>query len=312
MKRTVNFVVPKIVSSVETSEISFEDALQCVVNLPKSKSKKTFTVKTFGHSIENCKEGYVITEQNKDLPPKRNRTTGELTSLGLDLINESLAYANVFLYNSNMNVLLYEVNGNGCYLDDLGDIITDVWNADTNHQVKIIEMNFVDVITAAEYQKMASMNYFKEFHVVVTCPSEIKREYSATKRSSYSNIKSCINQAASYNSDILDMKFSAFGKKVTPSGLSNKRLRQLANGFRFLLEGNQRKNVKKLTIKGYATDSEDSRSIQTIDLIANVVKGKFDLPDVILNDNLQEVDRKQGIEQLYNEKLPMLTQIFQR
>lgn len=95
-------------------------------------------------------------------------------------------------------------------------------------------------------------------------------------------------------------------------GLSSKKVHQLVKGFQFLLQGNQRKNVKKLIIKGYATDNENSRSIQTIDLIANVIKGKFDIPDVLLNNNLQESDRKRGIEQLYNEKLPLLTQIFQR
>lgn len=213
MKRTVNFVSPKIESSCETFPISFEDTLQCVVNLLCQNPKKTYTVKTFDGSLEGCKEGYVITEQNKDLPPKRNRSTGEFDSLGLDLDNETLAYANVYLYNSNMNVLLYEMNGNGCYLDDLGEMIMNVWNADANHQVKIIELHFVDVITAAEYKKMTSMNYFKEFHVIVTCPSEIKRECDSLQRSSYSNIRSCIDQAASSNSDTLDMKLTTFGKK---------------------------------------------------------------------------------------------------
>ena len=70
---------------------------------------------------------------------------------------------------------------------------------------------------------------------------------------------------------------------------------------RTLLRGRMKGNVEKVRIKGYSSDPEDSSSIQTIDLVADVFKPYFRLTSNSLNSNLQEVERRQELRNAYQD-----------
>lgn len=75
---------------------------------------------------------FVETTQDSDLPPVKNKQSKELTALDIDSNEEGLAFANILLYDERLNVLVYEINRNGCYLGKLKEWIERRWNETAN------------------------------------------------------------------------------------------------------------------------------------------------------------------------------------
>lgn len=253
--------------------------------------------------------GIVMTGQNKDLPPKRNNRTGEFSQLNLDVNREKLSFGNIFLYDSRINILFYELNMNGCYLDKLAENIQTYWNSQYDDK---IELSFVPVSRKGEYQRLMKMGYYKEFYVELTNPTEILQDYKDNTSSLFSMAKSYISKGMKNRSDVFVLKFATFGKQVNKIGLSAKSILDLAKSFGFLLAGEQRKNVKKLQVKGYFTDPNEPQTLQPINLVSDVFTIYIKLTVHTLPSNLQETERKEEIEKLYQKHLPELNYIFNR
>lgn len=114
------------------------------------------------------------------------------------------------------------------------------------------------------------------------------------------------------NSDVFILKFATFGKKVNKLGLSYKAILELAKSFGCLLAGEQRKNVKRLQVKGYFTDPNEPQTLQPINLVSDIFNIHIKLTTQTLHSNLQEMERKEEIEKLYLKHLPELNYIFAR
>lgn len=59
-----------------------------------------------------------------------------MSSLDINVEDEGFAYANAFLYDTQRNVLLYEINKNGCYLNLLKEYFYNTWNSTSDPTVK--------------------------------------------------------------------------------------------------------------------------------------------------------------------------------
>lgn len=290
-------------------DVTFEKILNIVNGKKFQNEFKDHEIKLMPTTLSNCLVGIVMTGQNKDLPPKRNNRTGEFSQLNLDVNREKLSFGNIFLYDSRINILFYELNMNGCYLDKLAENIQTYWNSQYDDK---IELSFVPVSRKGEYQRLMKMGYYKEFYVELTNPTEILQDYKDNTSSLFSMAKSYISKGMKNRSDVFVLKFATFGKQVNKIGLSAKSILDLAKSFGFLLAGEQRKNVKKLQVKGYFTDPNEPQTLQPINLVSDVFTIYIKLTVHTLPSNLQETERKEEIEKLYQKHLPELNYIFNR
>lgn len=303
-KKFVEVLTPRVkcLSQVE-SEITFSDILSYMSGRTVYYSDKEYIVKTYGSdNLENCLEGIIVTCQNKDIPPKRNNQTGEFSALPVDIDHEKLSFGNAFMYDKRMNVLFYERNKNGCFIDTLAKFIIQMWNQDEEEHKDIkIELDFIAILRKGEYERALNMGYYKEFIAEFTNPKAILEEMADENSSLYGISKRCATEAVKAKSDRFEIKMSTFGKQLNEDGLSIRTIKGHLRSVRTLLEGRMKCNVVKVRIKGYSSDPEESSSIQTIDLVADVFKPYFCLTSNSLNSNLQELERRQELRKVYQD-----------
>lgn len=303
-KKFVEVLTPRVkcLSQVE-SEITFSDILSYMSGRTVYYNDKEYIVKTYGSdNLENCLEGIIVTCQNKDIPPKRNNQTGEFSALPVDIDYEKLSFGNAFMYDKRMNVLFYERNKNGCFIDTLAKFIIQMWNQDEEEHEDIkIELDFIAILRKGEYERALNMGYYKEFIAEFTNPKAILEEMADENSSLYGISKRCATEAVKAKSDRFEIKMSTFGKQLNEDGLSIRTIKGHLRSVRTLLEGRMKCNVEKVRIKGYSSDPEESSSIQTIDLVADVFKPYFRLTSNSLNSNLQELERRQELRKVYQD-----------
>lgn len=305
--KRVEVITPRI--KYFENKVTFEQILSTINGIKFQNEFKEHEIRLISSELPNCSVGIVMTGQNKDLPPKRNNQTGKFSQLNLDINREKLSYGNVFLFDSRLNVLFYELNINGCYLDKLADCIQGYWNS--NHEDKI-ELTFLAVSRKGEYQRMMKMGYFKEFYVELTNPTEILQDYKDSTSTLFSTAKRYISNSMKNNSDIFILKYATHGKRINKQGLSSKEILNLVKSFSFLLTGEQRKNVRKLQVKGYFEDPNEPQTLQPINLVTDVFTIYIKLTVQTLHSDLQEAERKDEIEKLYQKHLEELNYIFSR
>lgn len=291
-KKYVEVLTPRVKCfSQNDSEITFSDILSYMSGKTVYYNEKEYIVRTYGSdNLENCIEGIVVTGQNKDIPPKRNDQTGEFSALSVDIDHEKLSFGNAFLYDKELNILFYERNKNGCFIDTLAKFFTQIWNQnEEEHEDIKIELDFNAILRKGEYERAIKMGYYKEFIAEFTCPKAILEELEYDKSSLYGISKKCATEAVKAKSDRFEIKISTFGKQVNKDGLSIRTIKEYLRSVRTLLKGRMKSNVEKVRIKGYSSDPEDSSSIQTIDLVADVFKPYFRLTSNSLNNPLAEL-----------------------
>lgn len=302
-KKFIEVLTPRIKClSQGNGEVTFADVLSYMTSKTVYYSDKEYIVKVYSCCLENCLEGIIVTGQNKDIPPKRNDHTGEFSALPVDITHEKLSFGNAFLYDKKLNVLFYERNKNGCFIDTLAKFFTHVWNQDEEEHKDIkIELDFIAILRKGEYERALKMGYYKEFIAEFTNPKEILEEMADDNSSLYGISKRCATEAVRAKSDRFEIKISTFGKQLNKDGLSFKTIKDYLKSVRFLLEGRMKCNVETVRIKGYSSDPEESSSIQTIDLVADVFKPYFRLTSNSLNSDLQETERRQELRKVYQD-----------
>lgn len=303
-KKYVEVLTPRVrCLSQNDSEITFSDILSYMNSKTVYYSDKEYIVKTYGSgNPENCQEGIIVTGQNKDIPPKRNNQTGEFSALPVDIVHEKLYFGNAFLYDKRLNVLFYERNKNGCFIDTLAKFIMQLWNQnEREHEDIKIELDFIAILRKGEYARALRMGYYKEFIAEFTNPKEILEEMADDNSSLYGISKRCATEAVKAKSDRFEIKMSTFGKQVNKDGLSLRTIKEHLKSVRTLLKGRMKCNVEKVRIKGYSSDPEESSSMQTIDLVADVFKPYFRLTSNSLNCDLQEAERRHELRKVYQD-----------
>lgn len=302
-------VIAPCIKYLGDTEIMFDSILTNVNGKKGADSYKDYQLKLLNTTLENCIIGIINTGQNKNLPPKKEKSTGQLSKIGIDIDRENLCYGNILLYDKNLNVLFYEVNMNGCSVDNLCDYFVKEWNKTQDEKIQI---SFNSVSRKGEYERMLRMTYYKEFNAEFANPQEILEAYKDDNSSQFSLAKRYLSDGVKNNSDKFVIKFSTLGKKNNKTGLTRTSLMKLVNSVRYLFIGEQKKNVLALTVKGYFTDPDISSSIQPINLIADTFNIFIKLTDKVLQEDIQETERKTEIEKLYIKHLPELKIIFKR
>jgi hypothetical protein len=289
--------------------VKFEDVLTFMNGKKHNDEFKEYEIKLLNTTLENCIVGIVITKQKKNLPPKINIETGETNPL-VFTEKEKLGFGNIFLYNKELSVFFYEVNINGCYSDKLIDFILQEWTSN-DENIKF-DLSFRVVSRKGEYQRLLDMKHYTEIFVELTQPTEILEDYKDDNSTLFSIIKRYLKDAVKTNSDTMTIKLSAFGKRVNKQGLDRNGALKFIDSARLLLFGTQKKNVKKLTVKGYFTDPDEADTIKPVNLVTDTFNIFIKLRVVTLLTNLQETEKKEEIEKLYIKHLPELKYILNR
>ena len=308
-KKRIEVVSPHI-ECYDCNRVSFIDIINLSNRYKYQTEFKDYEMNLLSTDLQNCSVGIVITGQNKNLPPKRDNITGEFSTLNLNVQKEKLSFGNIFLYDSSLNILFYELNSDGCYLDKLSEYLEDYWNHKNEHNKIKLSLNTVS--RKGEYQRLLKMGYYKEIYVELTNPTVILQDYKDVNDSLFSVAKHYIKNGVKSNSDTLVFKYSTNGKKLNKIGLSAKTTIDIVKSFLFLLKGEQRKNVKALKVKGYFTDPEEPKAMQPVNLVTDVFTIYIKLSSKTLQSDLQETERKSEIEKLYNKYLAELKYIFKR
>lgn len=306
-KKYVEVLTPRVKClSQNDSEITFSDILSYMTSKTVHYSDKEYIVRAYSSdNPENCQEGIIVTGQNKDIPPKRNNQTGKFSALPVDIAHEKLSFGNAFLYDKELNVLFYERNKNGCFIDTLAKFIKQIWNQDKEEHEDIkIELDFIAILRKGEYERALKMGYYKEFIAEFTNPKAILEEMADDNSSLYGISKRCATEAFKAKSDRFEIKMSTFGKQVNKDGLSLRTIKEHLKSVRTLLKGRMKCNVEKVRIKGYSSDPEELSSMQTIDLVADVFKPYFRLTSNSLNCDLQEAERRHELRKVYQDIRP--------
>ncbi len=296
-------------SDEENRTVLFSDIMQFMNNREFRINEKIFNFNLLNCQVSDCMMAIIVTTQDSDIPPKRNKSTGVYTQVQINTTEEGFAYANILFYDVRRNILLYEVNKNGCFPNQLKEFIYHHWNAEEDN-VRF-DISFPTVIRANEYQRMLQMDYYKKISIELHSPTELINCFEESSDSIYNNIiKHQINMGVQSNANTITIEQVALQKKVNPMGLSHSMVRGLVDAVKLnIAERGHRFNVQQLRIEGYTSDSEDPNRCKPIDILADSFNEFFKIPDIQIHTDVQQADRIAGITDLYNRLLPEFRQL---
>ena len=311
IKRKVDIVSVQINSLSGGVTPTFNQLLSCIEANEYYVNGKLFELSMLDSEVQGVAMAFIETTQDSDLPPVKNKQSKELTALDINPNEEGLAFANILLYDTRLNVLIYEINRNGCYLGKLKEWIERRWNE--NHEEQEIEINFPAIIRRNEYNRVIGMTNYRKLVCKLMNPTQIVYEMNNHSESLAEQIiRQQAENGIQTGADFVTIEQNCTLLRLNPHGLSRDFVRGVADFTRNLLQRTRlRQNVETIEITGYSIDPESNRQkIRTIDLLADTFDESFMIPEVQLQVNLQREDRKAGILRLYERIAPELRQII--
>lgn len=311
IKRKVDIVSVQINSLSGGVTPTFNQLLSCIEANEYYVNGKLFELSMLDSEVQGVAMAFIETTQDSDLPPIKNKQSKELTALDINPNEEGLAFANILLYDTRLNVLIYEINRNGCYLGKLKEWIERRWNE--NHEEQEIEINFPAIIRRNEYNRVIGMTNYRKLVCKLLNPTQIVYEMNNHSESLAEQIiRQQAENGIQTGADFVTIEQNCTLLRLNPHGLSRDFVRGVADFTRNLLQRTRlRQNVETIEITGYSIDPESNRQkIRTIDLLADTFDESFMIPEVQLQVNLQREDRKAGILRLYERIAPELRQII--
>ena len=311
-RRGVDVLSVRVTTLDEGHKVSFENILNFLTGrkyVSRDTGKLIEIQLDANLEVEKVIKGVVITTQDSDIPPKRNKMTGQMSAIGIDVNVEGLAYANAFLYDINHKVLIYEVNKNGCYIKQLMEMIYDLWNSVNNlneHRPKF-NIDFIMLARRNEYQRMLKMTYYKQISIELAHPHELINNFIEENDLISNWIQANLENAVSGNADTVLLEQTATSRKLNVEGLSRN---LITNVIDKLFEKVDRPHISKLIVKGYTEDVEDSNRCRPVDLLTDVFDESFYLSDIAVHSNLQVKERMDGVQAIYHRITPELNAIL--
>lgn len=241
--------------------------------------------------------GLVETSRRNNIPPKKDGKKKQIGKLGLTQ-DEGLAYANVFIYEKERRILMYEVNKNGCYLDHFIEYIYKCCESDdSDYKNFSIEIN--PVLKTGSYDTVMNMTMHKSFEFRIANPTAVLEAYKHKNDS----ISQACEQAQKIHSDKAIVKYEVSVKgnaKYETTGLAHQPLKRTVDRLLNLLRTPVGANIEKIEVGGYEQDSDDNRAT-FIDFVTDRYLKFIELDEPRENSDLLENQRKEKIKTLYNK-----------
>ena len=289
---------------------TFEQLLQYLDRREFRQQNKIYEFNLLQTTIPECLVGIIITTQDKDIPPKRHKITKQFTPVDIDIAIEGLAFGNIFLYDQRRNILLYEINKNGCFIPQLMDFIYTTWNA--QYEFDRFGLSFPIIFRRHEYERMLRMNFYKNICVELLNPRELIQCFDEESDSLANNIlKHNILAGIRNNANIITIKQTSLIRRLNPMGLSSTLIKDIVDIVRLRIANQGRiQNIQTLQVEGYFDDTESGKGIKTIDILGETFKEAFRITDIEIQRDVQENERRIGIETVYHRILPELNTIL--
>ena len=254
-------------------------------------------------------KGVVITTQDSDIPPKRNKRTGEMSSVDIDVNIEGFAYANAFLYDVKRSMLIYEINKNGCFPKLLKEMIYNLWNAKTDiaEERPKFNVSFPFVARKHQYNRMLRMSYYKKFCIQLASPQNLLNEFVDENDSMHNAIKALAENAIEGNADMVVVEQSVHSRKMSAAGLSKSNVRSFVD---MVMSCFKKEDIMKIEVQGYIEDSEDPNRCKIVNLLSDVFDEYFTLKDIQVHEDLQLKERMAGVEKVYRKIYGELVELF--
>lgn len=306
-KRNVSIVTVSVTAQ-EGNVPLFEEVIEFMhgqeVRQHKIEEFKTIT------STDAYHIGFVETTQDKDIPPIKNKRTKKFSSVNINVSTEGLAFANIYLYDHNMHVLIYEINRNGCGLEKFKEILEDRWMEE--HEGQQIVIDFSVVLRKSEYERMIRMNSYHSVVIDIAEPAELLRGLRQNEDSLENNLlRSQLTAAAKNRVNSIKIEYKGIGARIDPRGIGREHVVKFIDIFNRLCGFGYRQQIRSVKVKGYATNPEEDHPRQTtIDLLADTFNETFNISDIQIQNSLQQGERVNGITTLYQRIFPELHVIF--
>ncbi len=312
-KKRVDIVSVRIDSLVEGCvPPAFPDVFALLNATEITQDGKLYEFRSLSTDITDSIIGLVETTQDKDIPPIKNKQTKALSQVQINTATEGLAFANIFLFDTSLNVLIYEVNRNGCYLQIFKELLEHKWAE--HHNGNEIQIHIGAVCRLDEYNRMLRINNYRKISYEICSPSEVLRVVRQQEESlSKSLLESQLTAAERNNINIISIEQKCMPVTINKNGMQTGFVREFASLFNNLFGAGQRKNVKKFTVHGYTLDPESEKPhATTINLLADVFDEYISIPEVQVQSSLQVPERKASIETVYNRIHNELSSIIHR
>lgn len=310
-KKRVDIVSVSVVPLTENIEApTFESLLQLVAQTDYRLKEKMFELYLRDTEKEDCILGFVETTQDKDIPPIKNKQTKAVSPVNINVQEEGLAYANVFLYDTDLKVLIYEVNRNGCYLQVLKEWLEDKWAEE--HEEAPIEIHFAAVCRFDEYLRMLQMTDYRKISFEICEPTVLLEALRHQEDSLASTLlRSQAEAAAANNINYLTVEQKCDPIRLNRDGIVTGWAHEFTTLINRLCGTGARSCIRSYKVQGYTIDPEsDRRKSVTIDLLQDVFDVSISIPEVQVQTSLQQADRKAGIERLYDYVIDELRSII--
>lgn len=292
------------VIKIDKKGIKFEDLL-----LSEYLDKRPLTA--FGRTIElkyledkkKYLVGLMVTTKQEGIPPKHKISNDNYSALDLDQ-DEGLAYANVFLYDKETKILLYEFNKNGVYLKKFCDYVRMFTN--NTDEFGLINISPEPLLNIEAYNRMLKMSYYKSIEIQIAQPEELISDFK-TKNDSLKNV---LELGKEINSNYLTVKLDV--KQRRKEGLFNNVVQRITNKLMSLgTKTDEEDNIKKIEITGYEPDPDDPNDKQKsiVDLVLDRYKTTINIEEKRILKDIQVSDRKEAIMDLYKKSVPEFKKI---
>jgi len=238
--------------------------------------------------------GVVYTAKLTGIPPKYNPNTGDFAAIQMEE-GQGLGFANIFLFEKTRNILMYEFNKNGCYLEYFKGLLAHFSNNNDEWESHI-SFDFKAILNAQEYQRILNMRSYRSIEVNIANPDEILGQVLQQNDSISNNIR----DAAEVGANNMHLKIDVGRSRI--DNLDNNGIHRMVTSINNLISRDTaEENVKKVIVKGYSHDPENEGNalMSEIDLVADRYKVHFNLQEERVMSSIKLTERRDAIEELY-------------
>ncbi len=269
--------------NLSENRISFPQILNSVLDMNYDEGNGKLISLHRIRETDDYFQGYVNTTKQTGIPPKHNPTQNTFEQIQINEGDgEGLGYANVFIYNKQFGVLMYEFNKNGCYLSSLRRYLINLFN---ENEDELLDISFAPLLRIEAYQRMLNLDIYKSVAVKIANPTVQIQDFLDENDA----ISSAINTCQLLNSDTVDLKFDIKGRPL--EGMPNQIISNLIRRIQRLANNYDERIVEKFTISGYYQDiEEDVTKRDEIDLLLDRYHKTFsvDEPNVLSDPQIRE------------------------
>lgn len=285
----------------EVAPLTFTDILQHkdILSIKNNIPGKKYQQLTILANNPEYIIGAVITTSISGIPPKHNFNNN--CTKGLDLTpEEGLGYANVFLYYKTKEVILYEFNRNGCYLNAFTELLQQICGH--VYRDTYITLEFFPLLQKDTYKRFQTMRLYKKINCVVAKPTKILAEKEEHDQANEA-LSIITKDTEDFNADTVELTYDV-NIKNDSTGLTPSKVKKFVS----MVFG--RYELQKLVISGFLEDPENKK-VQDINLLVQALKGELKLKEPKILTTLLLPEREKAIVKVYEKNKGEIDAIIQ-